>query len=166
MFEKIKYDWRTRHFFDPISNDSASHSDLQKILAGQIKNPNFVEGNDYNFMLVGVSSNSTLNSWAGKKWSTHNHEIAQQNSEWYARISCDLESYVLFPRQLYVHFFNPRSNHHRDKKFSSYSDLRMCLSDNFHLVNADKDLRTVVSEVKADEVFKLIKNSHRSSLFI
>jgi len=165
-FTKQRYLKKTKDFFDPVIRDSASIVDLQKIVAGQIRNPNFVEGNDYPFMLVGVSENSSLNSWAGREWGTNHHEVAQENSEWYARISCNAESYVLFPKQLYVHFFNPGSNHHRDKKFNSSSDLNMCLSDNFHLVNADKSLKTLVSDVHADELFRLIKNSYQPHFFI
>lgn len=165
MFEKWKYRRATRGFFNPDLNIDVSRNQFLQILSGDIINPyRLIDPKktvDYSFMLLGVPEQSPLNSWAGQTWGSSGYENAHLYSDWYAKISCGSDSHVVFPKQKWVFYFDPRSNYSRGKKFDSVRDLEIALSEGSSIIGLDRDLKVLVSDIRSGEVLKYMRDFKR-----
>lgn len=103
MFERYKYKNATKGFFNPASSTVISLNELEDIFRGRVLNPNKLENpkgqDDYAFMVIGVSSKSPLNSWAGQIWGANCYDNAEECALWYGRFSCELDSKIFLPRE-------------------------------------------------------------------
>lgn len=165
MFEKWKYRRQTRGFFNPDLNIDVSQKQFLQILSGDIINPYKLldpkREKDYSFMLLGVPVNSSLNSWAGKKWGPSGYENAHLYSEWYAKISGSQDTHVVFPKQNLVFYFDPHSDFSRGKKFSSVKDLETALIEGHPTTSPERDLKVLISNLGADEVMRYMRDFKR-----
>ncbi|MEI7718524.1 MAG: hypothetical protein WCI72_01550 [archaeon] len=164
-FARREYRKKTAGFFNPDLNIDVSREQFLQILSGDIVNPNVLadpkRGRDYSFMLVGVPLNSPLNSLAGKKWGSSGYENAHLNSEWYAKVSCSQDAYIVFSKQNLVFYFDPRSDYSRGKKFDSVGDLENSLFDGHPTTSPEIYLKVLVSNLWAGEVLKYMRDFKR-----
>lgn len=161
MFEKLRYKYKTKGYFNPNSKDGVSREQLLQILKGEFINLDRLEGinsRDYSFMMVGVPLNSPPNSWNGQSWGVDGYENAQIHSDWYAKISCKTDSNIVFPKQNLVFGFNPCSKYSYGKSYKSLDELGFVLFGGKPSIGIDRDLKIVVSNVGADEVLKYIRD--------
>ena len=169
MFEQLRYKRATRNYFHPTLKDGkprldVSQGDMLKILSGDIVNPNkfaSVKNKDYSFMIVGTPICGPLNSWAGREWGIDTFANAQLYSDWYAKICCENDSYVVFPKQSLFFHFDPRSEYHRGENFNSARKLELTLFDKKPLIYPGVDLRVLISNLSAGEVLGYMRDFKR-----
>lgn len=114
MFEKLKYQRKTRNYFRPHESIEVGEQDFLKILRGQVVNPNRLENFrravDYSYFVVGVSFNSPLNCWRGQKTEPNTFWNVEEYSVWYGRFFCEWESTLVVPKEKQFAIFNPTSS--------------------------------------------------------
>ncbi|VVB80383.1 Uncharacterised protein [uncultured archaeon] len=153
MLGKLRYKFKSRDYFHPEKSIEVVEGDFLKILQGEVFNPNF-SGEDYLFMIVGVSENSPLNSWAGQQWGPNGYPNAHNGALWYGQFSCKSHSTIVVPERTRM-VFNPFSK----SVFSHYlieaSRGQPWLEPGFMDIKKDLFARTLVSSLDVEEVTRL-----------
>ena len=159
MFKELKYQWRTKDLFNPRSNVNVSQDQFLQILRGEVINPNMLpfsrRDGDYPFMVVGVPEDNLLNSWAGKEFGLEGYKKAHDRVSWYARVSCEGESRVVFPSRNLFFNFDFHTKKSEKKSYLTKHDLNFVLfgSDSHHV---DKSLKVLVSDLPEEKVLKYV----------
>lgn len=162
MFEKLKYRWKTDGFFNPNLNIDVSRDQFLQVLRGEVVNPNMLTsvkyGEDHHFMVVGVPEGSALNSWAGKNWGQYGYEKAHERVSWYARVSCEEESKLVFPSKNLYFKFDSHSKKSEKKAYPSSADLEFVLFKSDSERHIDNGLKVLVSDLAEEEVLGFMRD--------
>lgn len=153
MLDNLRYKLKTRNYFHPEKSIEVAEEDFVKILKGEVFNPNFPNA-DYAYMVVGVSKNSPLNSWAGQKWEVNSYENAHECALWYGKFCCEYSSRIIVPKKLEIDF-NPHSNFPLGKFYIENFTGWPWAGGGF--MQTDKDIfnRTLVSDLSIERVLDL-----------
>ncbi|MDH3352982.1 MAG: hypothetical protein OEL87_00865 [Nanoarchaeota archaeon] len=155
MLGGIKYRLSTRNYFKPSEKNMVGHSDLLKILEGEVRNPHRANNpkttTDYAYFVVSNAGLPELELDIERRFKSEEIDSMFYKSQWFGQFTCESSSEIVIPNRHVIGF---------DNKGNVLAQPRTdCVWNGGGFFQGDKNYSTriLVSNVNLDDMLKLVR---------